>query len=363
MEPFERAAFLRAIVVAGDDPTPRLVFADFLDEDGDPDRAEFIRLQVGFERMDLDDPDREAAERRVFDLLYSHRVHWQNELPELPGIHWLQFVGGFVESLRADWPEAFVEQIGPALNSTPIRTVVLNRFETHHLRDVIAAPEFAQLWKLDLEGANRIGSAGLQALAHAPYMPALRGLNLRRNGIGPAGLRDLSRSPLADSLREVTLDWNELYDDGVVALATGRPTPELKVLSLGWCGLGLAGLEALTASANFPALSKLFLPGNPVGASAGAALRAANWRRLESLYLDGLELGDIGVAELARAEWLAGVKYLYLKDNRITSVGAEALLQSPFLDAIQELVLGDNPIPAATGQRLRERFGTRVILY
>ena len=41
----ERIAFYRAIADAPDDDTPRLVFADWLQEHGEDARAEFIRLQ------------------------------------------------------------------------------------------------------------------------------------------------------------------------------------------------------------------------------------------------------------------------------------------------------------------------------
>ena len=42
----ERAAFMRAIRERPADNTPRLVFADWLQENGDEPRAEFIRAQV-----------------------------------------------------------------------------------------------------------------------------------------------------------------------------------------------------------------------------------------------------------------------------------------------------------------------------
>lgn len=41
----DHAAFLRAIIAAPDDDLPRLVFSDWLDERGEGDRAEFIRVQ------------------------------------------------------------------------------------------------------------------------------------------------------------------------------------------------------------------------------------------------------------------------------------------------------------------------------
>lgn len=46
MPPADHVPFLRAIIDRPDDDLPRLVFADWLDEHGDGERAEFIRLQV-----------------------------------------------------------------------------------------------------------------------------------------------------------------------------------------------------------------------------------------------------------------------------------------------------------------------------
>ncbi|MBN9120375.1 MAG: TIGR02996 domain-containing protein [Planctomycetes bacterium] len=42
--------FLHAICADPEDDTPRLVYADWLDENGAPERAEFIRLQIAFDR-------------------------------------------------------------------------------------------------------------------------------------------------------------------------------------------------------------------------------------------------------------------------------------------------------------------------
>ena len=46
----ERDAFLQAIRDSPDDDTPRLVFADWLTENGDADRGEFIRVQCELAR-------------------------------------------------------------------------------------------------------------------------------------------------------------------------------------------------------------------------------------------------------------------------------------------------------------------------
>ena len=41
----DRDALLAAITANPDEDTPRLIYADWLQENGEPDRAEFIRLQ------------------------------------------------------------------------------------------------------------------------------------------------------------------------------------------------------------------------------------------------------------------------------------------------------------------------------
>src|SRR5262245_19778622 len=50
MPALDLAAFLAAIHEAPNDDAPRLVFADWLDENGHPERAEFIRVQVEMKR-------------------------------------------------------------------------------------------------------------------------------------------------------------------------------------------------------------------------------------------------------------------------------------------------------------------------
>ena len=50
------AALLRTIRESPDDDTARLVYADFVEEEGDPARGEFIRVQVGLARTPEHDP-------------------------------------------------------------------------------------------------------------------------------------------------------------------------------------------------------------------------------------------------------------------------------------------------------------------
>lgn len=71
----DEAAFLAAIAAAPGDPTPRLVYADWLEERGDP-RAEFIRLQ--HQLADL--LDRLPQLRGGFDLEWVRSVEVRRDV-------------------------------------------------------------------------------------------------------------------------------------------------------------------------------------------------------------------------------------------------------------------------------------------
>src|SRR5262245_74986 len=79
--PAQERAFLADICAHPDDDTPRLVYADWLDDPGQPHRAEFIRLQMGLPALPEDDPDHEAIEEREWELLTAYRAEWDEALP------------------------------------------------------------------------------------------------------------------------------------------------------------------------------------------------------------------------------------------------------------------------------------------
>src|SRR5689334_524468 len=74
-------AFLEAIRKAPEDDTPRLVYADWLEEHGDDARAEFIRIQCTLAGLPADDPGRPALSDRERALLAAHRDSWVAALP------------------------------------------------------------------------------------------------------------------------------------------------------------------------------------------------------------------------------------------------------------------------------------------
>jgi uncharacterized protein (TIGR02996 family) len=76
-------AFLQDICENTEDHGPRLVFADWLDEHGDADRAEFIRLQCELTRLSPAEPRHAALQARGRALLAAHHRRWVGDLEDL----------------------------------------------------------------------------------------------------------------------------------------------------------------------------------------------------------------------------------------------------------------------------------------
>ena len=70
----DREAFVAAIAANPADDLPRLVFADWLDEHGDPERAEFIRTQIRWHHADAD--ERKQLDHRAGELFRDHWMRW-----------------------------------------------------------------------------------------------------------------------------------------------------------------------------------------------------------------------------------------------------------------------------------------------
>src|SRR4051812_32708846 len=94
-------AFLQAILDDPDDDVPRLVYADWLDDQGEHDRAEFIRTQLELARLP-EDGDRTAELRaREETLLEFNRANWAAPLE--PYAYVKAFRRGFPEAVSLRW--------------------------------------------------------------------------------------------------------------------------------------------------------------------------------------------------------------------------------------------------------------------
>ena len=138
----DESALLAAILAHPDEDTPRLMYADWLEENGQPERAEFIRLQCA---PDAD----EAAEKRTAELEERNRVVWLAGLPQFSGARW-EFRRGFPEYL--DVPgELFLEHYEAFARAPWLRFLSIHTLRNRHVRDLCNRQWRTQWVELELQ--------------------------------------------------------------------------------------------------------------------------------------------------------------------------------------------------------------------
>jgi uncharacterized protein (TIGR02996 family) len=89
-------AFLQDILANPEDDTPRLIYADWLEERGDP-RGEFIRVQCRLARMSADDKRRPRLEQLEGELLERYQDKWLGSVR--PSLARWSFRRGFLDMI------------------------------------------------------------------------------------------------------------------------------------------------------------------------------------------------------------------------------------------------------------------------
>ena len=135
-------AFIRMIAAQPEDDAPRLVYADVLEERGDPAsaaRAEFIRVQCERARLVPDTPRSRELWFRDAALLDWARA-WRADLPAVRGLQYGGFRRGFIDDVYAHDPEEFVRSAALVFGRLPVRRLEIDGL-TEALRERLSAVE------------------------------------------------------------------------------------------------------------------------------------------------------------------------------------------------------------------------------
>ena len=296
----EAAAFLDHIRTNPGDDAPRLVYADWLDEHGDPARAEFIRVQVERAALPKWDARHVGLWLRERALLRANVGRWRDELPALPGVTWGAFRRGFVSAVGFGTFAALKANAAAVSAAAPVEEATVR-------------------WPRREDEAERV-----------PPIPGLRALSVTGTVVDMADVELLAAAPLLGTLRELTARE---------------------------CDLGIGGFRRLVASPHLKQMTALRVPFNSVGSGAvGTLHRATTLPALTELDLS--EAGSYGrygedpivdagaMEELAAWPGLARLRTLTLNGNDVSREGLRALLRSPFATGLKELGLRGNSLMA-----------------
>jgi uncharacterized protein (TIGR02996 family) len=391
----DRDGLLASIFERPDDDVPRLVYADWLDEHGQPERAEFIRLQVAVDRRPIGAATVDEAAVRVAALHDSYASAWSEELPGLEGLEAREFQRGLLFSVTSLTLERFRRYAEALRTRTAVRGVFFMQVGRRELPDceelgmltylrpghwwegeavprcrhlaglthlslfgcrlgdrfvteLASSPHFGRLSWLCLDG-NNLTDEGLRALAAAPGLPCVEALDLgdyqmhdfSANRISPGGLSALADAAPWGRLRLLKLNHLGLDVDSARVLAESRHLGGLRHLDLSWNEeLGDEGVACLVASPVLSSVEVLDL-GHVDLVSAGARALAVSphLRALRDLRLDGRSIDEEGLASLARAAWLGRLQGLSL-DGPLPPAGLARFLRTADLGALTTLKLG-----------------------
>lgn len=357
--------FLERICASPDDDAPRLIYADLLDERGDP-RGEFIRIQIALARLPCDDPSRAELARRECAMLGRYQTKWSEILRGIAGS--AEFCRGFIETAVVD-ARTFLRRAGDLFRMTPLRHMKLLDVGSSLAR-LMASPYLARLSMITIF-AQHIDDRLTRALADSPHLDNLRSLNIARNRVGDRGIEQIAWSPRFRNLIELDIGDNAVGDTGVRAIAESSNLSGLRSLECRRNEIGRAGLGWLCSSSTLTQLKRLGVSLNYVGtyqegsmpahgavsldqldlSDNGISGEGVQWvttlpgiRDLKRLALDRNEVGSPGAAIFARWSGAATLRSLSLPTNRIGDTGARSLARSRYLHQLVDLDLSDNPI-------------------
>ena len=360
----EEAALLAAIRTHPDEDTPRLVYADWLQEHDRADRAEFLRLQCEVARL----PDSSAAKgekrMRAGMLLAKHGEDWFGDLRS--AFKGCVIERGFVRELAGD-AAAFqnhakmVARFAPVLHTARVWSV------GGAAAAVLKLPCFKWVRAVSLD---RVEPASLGPLRKFVPPPALADLTIITNEMRDADrifpLLDapLLRNPARLGLYlELMPDSYPGHDEEVrlAGVQTLRVLDRLDLPNLrgfGFWGVNDELAKRLAAWPGLARLDKLLFYCSAVETSAVPILLASprlpNITRAE---FDENMIGDAAAEAIAACPKFAGLTYLDLGENEITNRGANALADSPYLKNLDHLDLRENQIGPRVWKRLARQFG------
>ena len=296
--------FLAAIREHPDDDAPRLIYADWLDEHGEPERAEFIRLQIAAAELPEDDPRACDLNIRAEEILAEHETNWLGEWSQRL-VRWT-FWRGFLDSVTVE-AEQFLRYGKALFQEFPVEGITFVGRDGGAVESIFPA---ILLWNPVLEQVR-----SLQIAAHSP--PPTVWAN------------ELATLPAFSGLRELFLS-----DEGHL----GEPPFGQMLLSRILQSRTCANLEVL----DFTSISVPGMGDSVVGALTDAVFAP----HLKSLSLAGQGIGDTGAAILASDSQFRGLESLHLAGcPDMTPEGVQALLHSSVLTRIRQLWLGPSVNP------------------
>lgn len=347
-------SLLAAVIANPDDDVLRLAFADWFDENGQSDRAEFIRVQIERARLQADDPRQSELMHREVVLLAEHGQEWFGFAPN----DHLVFRRGFVEGIALH-PEHKL-QLEEIFRTHPIRELRLIGTSSGDGARLAERPELARIERLWIDSAvvEPNDYDEVKTLLASKWWRKMRMLRLR-TGFAEDDLRTIFSHPGFANLRELQINFGAA--DQVVDALTAFPNLPLESLWVhpgqwGTCSLTDTGLTKLAGSPLWKRLRELDVGVAPFdGVSSPRFSRVLGKSNLRTLRVRSWYMSNGADAECV-ANLLAAKSWGKLESLTLGYIGFDAnrLLTHPKLPQLRTLNLYRN----TTAEDLTDRLFT-----
>ncbi|MEN0061092.1 MAG: TIGR02996 domain-containing protein [Myxococcota bacterium] len=290
----------------GDDHA-RLVYADWLDDQGDSDRAAFIRIQIARHQLEDDAPEQVTLELQARALQERREAKWREALPDLDAnVTWGEFDRGFVRRIGLGNAELWHDIGRKALDATLVTGVTLPWPRMGTIPTLHADPRIDELTVM----GTVIDDREVRWLANSPLLASVRRLTLTASDLRTEHLRILLGSPHLDRLDALCLPWN-LLDDAAIDVLVERDLQGLVELDLSTYTfsdfqsqgrdtptMGAAAMERLAAWPGLACLKRLVLNGIQMERPGlRAIVQSPHVRALEHLGIFGISDWIVGAGE------------------------------------------------------------------
>jgi uncharacterized protein (TIGR02996 family) len=365
----ENSALLDEIYANPRDDNPRLIYADWLMDQGDP-RGEFISLQCQRNRLESTDPAFRRMRKRELELLKQAKGAWVGPIQQM--VDRFEFKRGFVSWVRMSL-QKFIKHADELFRAAPLGELEL-RLGNRRTKDLAKCHQLINITSLRLNKC-RMEDKGLEPLTECPYLQNLEELKLTRSGLTDNGARQLANCQHLAKLQTLDLYSNRIGAAGADAIANSEVLSELNTLSLASNWIGDAGLSSIANSKTLTKLQKLELYGVDYGIKGAVALLASRrltslsnlsldrgWDqrslrvplaraiaesmqlKLNSLDIGRQEIGNEGLQLIVESKRVSSINSLNLWSNSIDNDGAKLLARSPFLEQLTHLNLSQNSV-------------------
>ncbi|MGF1582544.1 MAG: TIGR02996 domain-containing protein [Gemmataceae bacterium] len=300
----------QAILDDPDNDTPRLVYADWLEENGNPERAEFIRVQCELAGIAGDDPRRADLTIREDELLAQFGKTWLQELP-VEAREGASFRRGFVDSLALS-SQCFEEHAHRFFQTIPLQGICFG---------------------------NEMGPSQVYSGAFDWALVRIRHLNLPGNSL-------VFTDSSVDSLVERLLRSEVTRLESLGGFTAGRPTWLTLIKLPGWAyirSLSFAlDLLLLPISDILPQLNKIeYVPYRVQNEDVEQLAHCPEAVSLTRLSFFHIHLGFPSCASiLASSPYLVYLESLRLFLGYFNNEDAKAIADSPSFGNLTELHLG-----------------------